>query len=67
VIDGICSACGQIRNVYTILVEKSEGKRSLGTSRHRLDDDIKIYFKETICEVVDWIVWFMTGSRGVFL
>jgi hypothetical protein len=33
---------GDKRNAYTILVEKPEGKTSLGRYRHRLLLDIKI-------------------------
>jgi hypothetical protein len=33
---------GDKRNAYKILVGKSEGKRRLGSSRSRLDDNIKM-------------------------
>jgi hypothetical protein len=36
-------ACmGEIRVVYRVLVEKPEGKRPLGTPRHRWEDNIKM-------------------------
>jgi hypothetical protein len=40
---------------YRILVGKSEGRRPLGTSRHRWEDNIKIGLKEVGYEGVDWI------------
>jgi hypothetical protein len=33
----------------------SKGKKSLGRQRRRLEDNIKIYFKEFVCEGVEWI------------
>ena len=35
---GSCSAYGERRGVYRILVEKPEGKRPLGRPRHRWED-----------------------------
>jgi len=32
---GHAACMGELRNAYTILVGKHEGKRPLGTSRHR--------------------------------
>lgn len=36
-------------------MEKTEGKRPLGSSRSKWDDNIKIDLKVIILEVVDWI------------
>jgi hypothetical protein len=33
---------GESRGTYRVLVRKSEGKRLLGKSRHRWDDNIKM-------------------------
>jgi hypothetical protein len=44
-----------MKNVYKILVRKPGGKRPLGRSRNRLDDNMKIDFKEIVCEDVDLI------------
>ena len=38
-----------------ILVGKPEGKRLLGRSRPRWEDNIKMDLQEVRCEVVDWI------------
>jgi hypothetical protein len=43
-----------IRNVYKILVGKSEGKRPLVRPRHRWED-IRIHLKEIGWEGVNWI------------
>jgi hypothetical protein len=37
------------------LIEKSEGKRPLGTSRHRRDGNMKMNAEEIVWEGVDWI------------
>jgi hypothetical protein len=42
-------------NKYKILVRKPEGKRSLGTSRHRWEDNIRMDHREIGWKVVDWI------------
>jgi hypothetical protein len=34
-----------VRNAYTIVVGKPEGKMSLGTSRHGLENNIKMDLK----------------------
>jgi hypothetical protein len=41
-----CSTDGAKRNVYSILVEKPEGKRSLGKLRQRWVDNIKMDLRE---------------------
>jgi hypothetical protein len=44
---------GEMRNAYTILVGKSEGKRPLGGPRRRREDNMGI--REAGREVVDWV------------
>jgi hypothetical protein len=46
---------GAMSNVYKILVEKSEGKGSLGRISLRLEDNIKMELREIGWEVVDWM------------
>ena len=46
---------GESRGVYTILMGKSEGKRPLGRSRHRWEDNIKMDLQEVGCGGMDWI------------
>jgi hypothetical protein len=40
---------------YMVLVGKPEGKRPLGRSRRRWEDNIKIYLQEVGCDSMDWI------------
>jgi hypothetical protein len=56
----------EMRNVYEIVVGKSERKRELSTPRHRWEDNIILDVKETECEVVQCIRLRM-GSSGGFL
>jgi hypothetical protein len=46
---------GEKRNVYRLLVAKSEGKRPLGRPRLRWMDNIKMDLLEIGLDVVDWI------------
>jgi hypothetical protein len=43
------------RNVYRVLVGKPEGKRPLGRSRRRWEDNIRVDFQEVGCGGMDWI------------
>jgi len=38
-----------------VLVGKPEGKRPLGRSRHRWEDNIKMDLQEVGCGCMDWI------------
>jgi len=46
---------GDRRGVYRFLVGKPEGKRPLGRSRCRWDDNIKMDLQEMGCGDMDWI------------
>jgi hypothetical protein len=46
---------GEKRNAYRILVGKPEGKRTLGRTKRRWMDNIKIDLREIRCDVMDWI------------
>jgi hypothetical protein len=46
---------GEGKVVYRVLVGKPEGKRPLGRSRHRLEDNIKEDLQEMGCGCMDWI------------
>jgi hypothetical protein len=52
---GACSTYGEIRGANRDLVVKPEGKRPLGRSRSRWEDNIKIYLQEVGCGGMDWI------------
>jgi hypothetical protein len=46
---------GEKRNSYRILVGKPEGKRPLGRTRRRWEDNIKMDFREIGWGGMDWI------------
>jgi len=46
---------GEGRDSYMVLVRKAEGKRPLGRSRRRWEDNIKMGLQEVGCGGVDWI------------
>jgi hypothetical protein len=50
-----CSTNEEKRNAYRILVETPEGKRLLGSSRHRWVDNIKMDLREIGRDGMDWI------------
>jgi len=45
-VGGACSTMGGMRNVYSILVGKPEGKRPLGRPRRRWEDNIRTDLRE---------------------
>ena len=46
---------GERRGVYRVLVGKPNGKRPLGRSKRRWEDNIKTDLQEVECAVIDWI------------
>jgi hypothetical protein len=50
-----CSAVGEGRGVYRVLVGKPEGKKPLGRPRHRWEDNIKMDFQEVGVGCGDWM------------
>jgi hypothetical protein len=50
-----CSAHGEGRGVYRVLVRKPQGKRPLGRPRRRWEDNIKMDLREKGCGCMDWI------------
>jgi hypothetical protein len=44
---------GERRVVYRVLVGKPEGKRLLGKTRHRWEDNIEMDLREVGCSVMD--------------
>jgi hypothetical protein len=51
-----------MRNDYSILVWKPEGKRPLGRPRRRWKNNIRMDLREIGWEVVDWFIWLRTGN-----
>jgi len=46
-----------------VLVRKPEGKRPLGRSRSRWEDNIKVDFQEVRCGGIDWMELFQGRDR----
>jgi len=46
---------GEVRNAYSILIEKLEGKRPLGRPRRRWEDNIRMDLREIVLGDVDWM------------
>jgi len=46
------------------LVGKSEGKRPLGRTRGKWEDNIKMSLKELGCEALTALIWFRIGAGG---
>ena len=52
---GACSAYGERRGVYRVLLGKPEGNSLLGRPRRRWEDNIKMDLQEVGCGGMDWI------------
>jgi hypothetical protein len=52
---GECSAGGEERGVYRVLVGKPEEMRPLGRPRRRWEDKIRLDLQEVGCGDMDWI------------
>jgi hypothetical protein len=61
---GACSAYGESRFVYRVLVGKPEGKRPLGRPRHRWEDSIKMDLQDVGCGSMDWVELAQVGTDG---
>jgi len=59
-----CSAYGERRGVYRVLVGKPEGKRPLEGPRLRWEDNIKMDLQEG--DLGEWTesIWLRTGTGG---
>jgi hypothetical protein len=58
---------GEKRIAYKVLVEKSEGKRTLGRPRYRREDNIKMVFKKWDGVVWTGFVWLWIETSGGLL
>ena len=52
---GHVARMGERRGAYKLLVAKPEGKRPLGRSRHRREDNIKMHLHEVGCGGMGWV------------
>jgi hypothetical protein len=50
-----CSTYGEKRGVKRVFVRKVEGKRPLGRTRRRWENNIKMDLQEVGCGDMDWI------------
>jgi hypothetical protein len=55
---------GEVKGAYNILVGRPEGRRPLGRSRRRWEDNINMDLRE-----IGWIgfIWLRTGTGGGLL
>jgi hypothetical protein len=54
---------GEVRGAYNILVGRPEGRRPLGRTRRRWEDNIKMDLREIEFGDVDWIQWAQDRDR----
>jgi hypothetical protein len=64
---GRVARIGEMRNAYSILVGKSEGKISFGRHRCRWKGDIKMVLREIEWEGVTGCIWLRIGISGGLL
>jgi hypothetical protein len=60
---GHVARMGEVRGAYNILVWRPEGKRPLGRSRRRWEDNIKMDLREIWFGDVDWMHWAQDRDR----
>jgi len=53
-VGGTCGTHGE-RSVYRILIGRPEGKRPLGRTKHRWEDNIKMDLREIEIDGSNWI------------
>jgi hypothetical protein len=64
---GYVTHMGEKRTAYRIMVRKPEGKRPLGRTRHRWEDNIKMDLRETGWGGMDLIDLDRIGTSGELL
>jgi hypothetical protein len=62
-----CSTVAERRSVYRVLVGKPEGKRPLGGSRRRWEENIKTDLQEVGCGAWTGSSWLRIGTDGGLL
>jgi hypothetical protein len=58
---------GEMRNAYSILVGKPEGKRPVGKPWRKRDNNIRMDLKKIEWEIVAGIIWFRVMTSGGLL
>jgi hypothetical protein len=59
---GHVACMGKVRGIYRVFVGRPEGKRPLGRSRRRLEDNIKMDLREI---GIDGVKWFQLAQDRV--
>jgi hypothetical protein len=54
-VGGTCGTHGEERGIYRLLIRRLEGRRPLGRSRYRSEDNIKLDLREIRIEGSKWI------------
>jgi len=62
--EGACNTYEESRDVYTVLMGKSEGKRPLGRPRLRWEDNIKTDLQEVCLGAWTGSIWLRIGTGG---
>jgi hypothetical protein len=60
-------ACNEMENAYKILVGKTEGKRQLGRSRRRWEDNIGKDLRGARGRLWTGFIWFRIGTSNELL
>jgi hypothetical protein len=63
---GHVARIGKRRYTYSVLVRKTEGKRPLGKSSRRWEDDIKIHIQKLGWRTWTALMWFRIGTAFVY-
>jgi hypothetical protein len=58
---------GERRVAYKVLVGRPEGKKPLGTPRHRWEDNIKMDLQEVGWGAWTGLIWLRPGTGGRLL
>ena len=61
---GACSAYGETKGVYRVLVGKPDGKRPLGKPRHKWKDNIKMFIQVGWGGTWTGLIWLRIGTCG---
>jgi hypothetical protein len=65
-VGGTCGTLGEERKVYKVLRTTSDGKKPLGTPRHRWEDGIRMDLRRWAGGVQRTISWLRTGTGDEF-
>ena len=59
-----CSTYGERRGVYRVIVGKPEGKKPIGITRRKWDDNIKLDLQEIGCGTWTGLIWLRIRTDG---